>query len=396
MSATTMSARALLTVGIGLVCVVGWLGPVLKLTEDPAQLMRPMAEAAEQFTHQTAEAPAQSMHSMVEASAQSTNQQAAVPAGSMHPMAEASAQSTGHSSLVPPPAPESLANQRTCVRMCGDRCGSTWSSTWPAPLCDKPCHHEPTNQDSHTNCPIDAGNHTKRNIQTIALIKWAAQRARQRSGQQAACENLIRQSTPWMRVDEFELFVKTLAQLEPQTYLEWGSGMSTMLFPLLASGQVSVIDNYPPWCEKVLASPVVRCIHQEQQRLNMTCVAPVHPDGSQVQLAAFGMPRHPRDAEVLGDQYVNAVDSFQAKHFDAALVDGRYRVACALKLLNYLSPESVLFIHDFWNRPPYHKVFDYYDLVGTARTMVVLKKKSNERLPQGWDSAYRSFIHVPG
>ena len=51
-------------------------------------------------------------------------------------------------------------------------------------------------------------------------------------------------------------------------------------------------------------------------------------------------------------------------HFDAALVDGRFRVACALKLLPFLTQDSVLFMHDFWRRPMYHAVLDFHDVIG--------------------------------
>ena len=62
--------------------------------------------------------------------------------------------------------------------------------------------------------------------------------------------------------------------------------------------------------------------------------------------------------------------------FDVALVDGRFRLQCALKLLPYLHSESVLLMHDFWLRiPAYKDVLDYYYVIGYARSVVALKKK---------------------
>jgi hypothetical protein len=70
---------------------------------------------------------------------------------------------------------------------------------------------------------------------------------------------------------------------------------------------------------------------------------------------------------------------------------------CALKLLNYLSDESILVVHDFWSRliwtkkggdTGYHHILDYYDVIGRARSSVALRKKRIEEMPAGWETAY--------
>ena len=39
--------------------------------------------------------------------------------------------------------------------------------------------------------------------------------------------------------------------------------------------------------------------------------------------------------------------TFSVKYFDLVLVDGRFRVACALKVWERLKPGAILMIHDF-------------------------------------------------
>ena len=80
------------------------------------------------------------------------------------------------------------------------------------------------------------------------------------------------------------------------------------------------------------------------------------------------------------DIYVNSLSrSFNetgVRMFDVALVDGRFRVQCAIKLLPYLHDDSVLLMHDFWVRiKSYGAVLEYYDVIGYARSVVALKKK---------------------
>jgi hypothetical protein len=87
------------------------------------------------------------------------------------------------------------------------------------------------------------------------------------------------------------------------------------------------------------------------------------------------------------------VESEGGALFDAALVDGRFRGAAALLLLNYLHARSVLIVHDFWPRlDVYMPVLRYYDVVGRTRTVAVLMRK--RRLPPGWEGAYIAYANT--
>ena len=65
------------------------------------------------------------------------------------------------------------------------------------------------------------------------------------------------------------------------------------------------------------------------------------------------------------------MDNLGVDHFDIVFIDGRARTDCAYKVLNYIDEDSIVFIHDFWPRPEYHKVFDYYtEVVSIKDTQV--------------------------
>ena len=62
------------------------------------------------------------------------------------------------------------------------------------------------------------------------------------------------------------------------------------------------------------------------------------------------------------------------------MIDGRGRQYCAEFILPYLHEESVVFIHDFYNRPDrYNVVLQWYDIIdgidNTEQTIVALKAK---------------------
>lgn len=64
---------------------------------------------------------------------------------------------------------------------------------------------------------------------------------------------------------------------------------------------------------------------------------------------------------------------------DLILIDGRWRVACALRVA-LTCPDAIVLMHDFWNRPEYQVVLPYYDVLESIETLAVLKpsKSLNE------------------
>jgi hypothetical protein len=63
---------------------------------------------------------------------------------------------------------------------------------------------------------------------------------------------------------------------------------------------------------------------------------------------------------------------------DVVLVDGRFRVAAALKALWHIDDASVVLIHDWTPRKEaYGRVLAYYDVVDKVDTLIVLARKSD-------------------
>ena len=50
----------------------------------------------------------------------------------------------------------------------------------------------------------------------------------------------------------------------------------------------------------------------------------------------------------------------QVETFDRVLIDGRARAACATYILRHLTPDSVVFIHDYVTRTRYHSVVEQH------------------------------------
>lgn len=302
-------------------------------------------------------------------------------------------------------SPEPLNAQAFCAEKCkyvqemchGEKQGGKWNTVaFPAPSCT-----ERSTSDAEDIFIHNPTAWADRNQLTRRLAQWGGRQARMHrfdnvpeTSKHEACEQIpFVYQGPMMHPDEFEFMVKTMINLKPKTYLEWGSGKSTSFYPLMVSGHTWVIDGYPPWCAKTSEDPTVKCMI-DNSWLTFVCSEPHRADGSSIKLNVEGrLPKFmgKKDANTVADQYVNAIENTGTKSFDAALIDGRFRVAAALKLLPYLHDKSVLFMHDFWRRPNYHAVFDYYDAIGYARSSVALVKKKT--LPADWETAYLKHMH---
>ena len=65
------------------------------------------------------------------------------------------------------------------------------------------------------------------------------------------------------------------------------------------------------------------------------------------------------------------------KNYDLVLIDGRFRVACALQTILNTNDDVIILWHDFTDRPYYHEILKFLEIKHTAGTMVLLKKKEN-------------------
>ena len=167
--------------------------------------------------------------------------------------------------------------------------------------------------------------------------------------------------TPWMSSQEIQLIESFLKP--NMTMLEWGSGGSTVTFSKKVSKYYS-IEHVKDWYSKV---------DKELDNLNLK---------SKVTNVLIE-PDYPRTIPTKYEEfktYIEYVDQLNIK-FDAVLIDGRARAQCAERVLGYLNPGAVVFIHDFWQRPQYHSVLEYYKEVSSVKygqSLVVLKKKTDE------------------
>lgn len=151
--------------------------------------------------------------------------------------------------------------------------------------------------------------------------------------------------------------------------VEFGSGGSTLLAVRSPSlRRIWSVESDPAWIARLRADPDVADAEQAGRlRLLAAGIGPVggygFPADASMQSA---WPRYSRavwdDAETIGA--------------DLVLVDGRFRVACALEALARCRPHTVVLFHDFWNRPHYHPVLAFSDWLGSCDSLAILRRKA--------------------
>lgn len=87
----------------------------------------------------------------------------------------------------------------------------------------------------------------------------------------------------------------------------------------------------------------------------------------------FGYPIEPPNDKYLN--YTTNIWNNLPKDFDTILIDGRFRIATTLLSILYINNISTILIHDLNNRPAYHKVLEFVDILDSADSLIACKPK---------------------
>jgi hypothetical protein len=172
---------------------------------------------------------------------------------------------------------------------------------------------------------------------------------------------------PCLSVNDTKMFYKYLDTCK--IYFEYGSGGSTYQ----ASIRDNIVKIYSVESDKIWLDKVKRDIKKNNITYFFIKMG-VIPN-------TWGNPgpHSTRAQHISYSDAIKKLSNLQQKSIDFILIDGRFRVACCLKCFDLISSNCVIAFDDFLNRPQYHVVLDYYDIIEKTddNRMVILKKKKN-------------------
>lgn len=153
-------------------------------------------------------------------------------------------------------------------------------------------------------------------------------------------------------------------------YLEFGMGGSTLRAIQKSKAIIYTVESSPEWVAHMRGYVSIR--RSEKTRLRIFPVE-IGPVGN------WGYPA--------SDDFKDKFESYSSNVFrlidpglvDLALVDGRFRVACALKLIMecHENTRIRIMVHDFWERSHYHSLLKYLDVVKRTDSLALFSIKKD-------------------
>lgn len=162
---------------------------------------------------------------------------------------------------------------------------------------------------------------------------------------------------------ELEVFVSYIEQFDH--YLEFGCGGSTYLAADRSLESIWSVESDPEWIEDVK-----RQVEGLSGRVNFH-----HADVGKV--GKWGRPLAPVEARHAARYYLQIFDRIDLSKPHLCLVDGRFRLQCAILSKMMLHEDSVILFHDFVNRPHFNEHRDLLGVMNATDTLAEMRAGGN-------------------
>ncbi|CAK7014599.1 MAG: hypothetical protein DESF_00586 [Desulfovibrio sp.] len=173
---------------------------------------------------------------------------------------------------------------------------------------------------------------------------------------------------PVMSADEISLLDKYTPS---GRVLEFGAGGSTVFFASREVQHIATVESDSEWINRLLLG----------NALLRQCAKSGRWQALHARIGAtgeWGVPLSRRPSVAWLNYHQSVWSALDPSQLDFVLIDGRFRVACALQVLLRTAGRSVpVMVHDFSCREHYHVLLHFFDIIDAADTAVVLLRKDN-------------------
>lgn len=169
-----------------------------------------------------------------------------------------------------------------------------------------------------------------------------------------------------MDADEVALLEAVLGA--SRRYLEFGAGGSTLLAVKASPELIVTVEGDNAWVDRIRQHPEIAAA----EAAGRVVLQPIDLGP----IRAFSVPTDPAWADRWPAYHQAGWDLFGAVLPDLVFIDGRFRLACGLQAVLRCPPMTRVLIHDFWNRPEYHRLLDFTETLDRAGTMALLAPRA--------------------
>lgn len=167
-------------------------------------------------------------------------------------------------------------------------------------------------------------------------------------------------------MSEAEVALLTALAAKAERVVEFGCGGSTRLMLAAGCGRLLSIDSDAGWLQRIATAPEVEAAVAHGR------FTPWHVDIGPT--GQWGWPSGPVTADAAW-RYWGAPWLIMPRA-ELVLVDGRFRIACALAAHGRLARDGHLAVHDWWPRRAYQEALaPFFEVVGSAGTLALLQPR---------------------
>jgi hypothetical protein len=178
---------------------------------------------------------------------------------------------------------------------------------------------------------------------------------------------------PRMKEEEIGVLSKYLKS--SKHYLEFGLGGSTILALKHSKARVYAVDSDSVWVKRIMQFWLVRFYSLYRLKIYHVNIG---------QTKEWGFPLSEEKSATFPDYSSGVFKKLKSRKIDLVLIDGRFRVACALQTILNCSKnqEFTILIHDFYTRPQYHTLLKYITEIEKTADLGVFVIKRDINLQQ--------------
>jgi hypothetical protein len=175
----------------------------------------------------------------------------------------------------------------------------------------------------------------------------------------------------WLMTEKEQKLFKQYVR-NAKVYFEFGSGGSTIAALSNSAGKVYSIESSKEWIKSMEQKYEIIMGSEKSGRLSL-----IHADIGDTGNSGYPIISCDEDDFNRFFNYYQKVfkDYSEIKNADVVLIDGRFRVACCLSVLLENDNNPIIMFHDFWNRPQYHVVKKFIDIIDRTDSIMVCKKR---------------------